>query len=207
MRGTGSDTWVADDLFVPGHRIVPMTAITEDPPQAPGRDPVSRLTFVPSATLALVGPLLGLGRAALDLVIEKARTKAIHDSFIARQSESVGVQIQVAEAALALSTARLHAYDIATTLDAAVAEGHAVTYLARTGFRARLGYAARQVIDAMSLLLDIHGAGSFAESNLMQQYWRDASTAARHASLRAAVGYELYGKSLLGVEDRISSAV
>jgi hypothetical protein len=41
-------------------------------------------------------------------------------------------------------------------------------------------------------------AGSFAESNLMQQYWRDANTAARHAGLQPVVGYEVYGKSLLG---------
>jgi 3-hydroxy-9,10-secoandrosta-1,3,5(10)-triene-9,17-dione monooxygenase len=41
----------------------------------------------------------------------------------------------------------------------------------------------------------------------MQQYWRDANTAARHAGLQPVVGYEVYGKSLLGIEDRISPAV
>lgn len=39
----------------------------------------------------------------------------------------------------------------------------------------------------------------------MQRYWRDANTAARHAALNSAVGYEILGKSLLDVDERISA--
>ena len=106
-----------------------------------------------------------------------------------------------------ISTARLHAYDMAATLDAAVAEARTVDYAARAEFRARLGYAAQQVIDALSILVDAHGAGSFAESSLLQQYWRDANTAARHAGMQATVGYEVYGKSMLGIPERVSTTV
>ncbi len=59
----------------------------------------------------------------------------------------------------------------------------------------------------LSILLDAHGAGSFAESNELQRYWRDANTAARHAGIQATVGYEVYGKSMLGVPERISNTV
>ena len=45
------------------------------------------------------------------------------------------------------------------------------------------GYAAQQVLAAIQELVNIHGAGSFAESSRMQQIWRDANTAARHAGL------------------------
>jgi hypothetical protein len=41
----------------------------------------------------------------------------------------------------------------------------------------------------------------------MQQYWRDANTAARHAGLNATVGLEVFGKSLLGVPERITALV
>jgi 3-hydroxy-9,10-secoandrosta-1,3,5(10)-triene-9,17-dione monooxygenase len=53
----------------------------------------------------------------------------------------------------------------------------------------------------------VHGAGSFAESSQVQQYWRDANTAARHAGLQPVVGYEIYGKALLGIAERISTLV
>jgi 3-hydroxy-9,10-secoandrosta-1,3,5(10)-triene-9,17-dione monooxygenase len=207
MRGTGSDTWVADDVFVPDHRTIPLSTIADETPRLAGDPSMFRLPFTTVATLLLVGPLLGLGSAALQFVMDKAPTKAMHDTFFVRQSESAGVQIQIAEAALALRTARLHAYDIAATLDDAATEGQLVTYAARAEIRAQVGYVAQQVLHAISTLVNVHGAGSFAESNRLQQYWRDANTAARHAALQPVVGYEVWGKSLLGIEERISPAV
>jgi 3-hydroxy-9,10-secoandrosta-1,3,5(10)-triene-9,17-dione monooxygenase len=207
MRGTGSDTWVCDDVFVPDYRTIPLSAIADETPRRADDPSMFRLPFAAVATLLVVGPLLGLGRAALKLVIDEAPTKAMHHTFFSRQSESPGVQIQIAEAALRLHTARLHAYDIAATLDHAATAGELVTYAARAETRARAGYLAQQVIDAISILVNVHGSGSFAESNRLQQYWRDANTAARHAGLQPVVGYEVYGKSLLGIEERISPMV
>jgi 3-hydroxy-9,10-secoandrosta-1,3,5(10)-triene-9,17-dione monooxygenase len=48
----------------------------------------------------------------------------------------------------------------------------------RTEIRAKAGYAAHQVLEAIQILVNVHGAGSFAESSPMQQFWRDANTAA-----------------------------
>ena len=207
MRGTGSDTWVADDVFVPDYRAVSLGALAEGDWPLPGDEPMYRLPVVPPMMVPLLGPLLGAGRAALRLVVDNAQTKPLAGTTISRQRESVGLQIRIAEAAMRISTARLHAYDMAATLDAAVAEARTVDYAARAEFRARLGYAAQQVIDALSILVDAHGAGSFAESSLLQQYWRDANTAARHAGMQATVGYEVYGKSMLGIPERVSTTV
>jgi alkylation response protein AidB-like acyl-CoA dehydrogenase len=207
MRGTGSDTWVAEDVFVPDHLVISMGAMAEGAWPAPTAEPMYRLPFVPLATLPLLGPLLGVGRAALDLVISAAPGKGMHHTFFTSQSDSVGVQIQIAEAALKLKTARLHVFGIADDLDASLAAGGQVDYPARAEIRARMGYAAQQVLEAITVLVNVHGAASFAESSRMQQYWRDANTAARHAGLNAVVGYEVFGKSLLGVEERISPMV
>jgi 3-hydroxy-9,10-secoandrosta-1,3,5(10)-triene-9,17-dione monooxygenase len=207
MRGTGSDTWVGDDVFVPDERAVSLGAIAEGDWPLPVDEPLYRLPSAPVLMVPALGPLLGVGRAALRFVVDSAQTKPLAGTTISRQSESVGLQIRIAEAAMRLSTARLQAYDMAATLDAALAEGRSVGYAARAEFRARLGYAAQQVIDALSILVDAHGAGSFAESSPLQQYWRDANTAARHAGLQATVGYEVYGKSMLGVTERISYTV
>jgi 3-hydroxy-9,10-secoandrosta-1,3,5(10)-triene-9,17-dione monooxygenase len=63
------------------------------------------------------------------------------------------------------------------------------------------------VLRAIHVLVNVHGAGTFAEVNPVQRYWRDANTAARHAVLNAAVGYEVLGKALLGVEEHVSPMV
>jgi 3-hydroxy-9,10-secoandrosta-1,3,5(10)-triene-9,17-dione monooxygenase len=207
MRGTGSDTWVGDDVFVPDERTVSLGAIAEGDWPLPVDEPSYRLPSAPVLMVPALGPLLGVGRAALRVVVDNAQTKPLAGTTITRQCESVGLQIRIAEAAMKLSTARLHAYDMAATMDAAPANGRTVGYATRAEFRARLGYAAQQVIDALSVLVDAHGAGSFAESSSLQQYWRDANTLACHAGMQATVGYEVYGKSMLGITERISYTV
>jgi 3-hydroxy-9,10-secoandrosta-1,3,5(10)-triene-9,17-dione monooxygenase len=203
MRATGSDTVVAESVFVPDHRIVPMSAIADETP--PDADDTSqfRLPFATVSTVTLAGPLLGLGTAALKTVIDKAPTKPLSNTLFSRQSDSAGVQMQIAQAAVGLRTAQLHAYDITDALDDAADKRQLLTYVTRAEIRARVGYLAQQVLDALSILINVHGAGSFAESSRIQQYWRDANTAARHAALQPIVGYEIYGKALLGIAERI----
>jgi alkylation response protein AidB-like acyl-CoA dehydrogenase len=205
MRGTGSNTWVGEDLFVPEHRLFAIGDVAEG---SPGHDePLYRLPFAPVAALNLMGTLLGLGRAALDYTVEKAPTKSMRHTFFARQSDSVAVQVQTAEAALKLQTARLHTHRIADDLDAAALDGATLDYADRAQIRAELGYAVAQVLEAIQILLDVHGAAGFAESSPLQRIWRDANTGGRHAGFNAAVGYEVLGKVLLGVAERISALV
>lgn len=207
MRATGSNTWVAEDIFVPAHRIISMSTLAEGTWSAETDEAMYRLPFVPLATLPLLGPLLGIGRAALELTVHSAPHKAMHHTFFARQSDSVGVQVQIAQATLMLETAQLHAYHTADELDGVAARGEQADYATRARVRARTGYAAQQVLDAINILVNVHGAASFAETSRMQQYWRDANTAARHAGLHAMVGYEILGKALLGIDERIGPMI
>ncbi|QLL05499.1 acyl-CoA dehydrogenase family protein [Mycobacterium vicinigordonae] len=199
MRGTGSNTWVAQDVFVPAHRLISLTPTAEDSPTE--TPPPFGSVFMLVAAAGLAGPLLGAGRAALDLVIQDAPDKGVHHTVLARRSESVGVQIQVGEAALKLRTAELHVRAVADDL-----AGHrqgALDYDRRAQARADYGYAMAQALQAMTILVNVHGAGSFAETSAMQRHFRDVNTAARHAGFNPMVGYEVLGKALLGQSERI----
>jgi 3-hydroxy-9,10-secoandrosta-1,3,5(10)-triene-9,17-dione monooxygenase len=207
MRGTGSNTWVGENVFIPTHRMVDIAGLVDGPPPRASDDPAQRLTLIPLATLDLFGPILGMGQAALALAVQKAPAKAMHPNFFEHRSSSVGLQLQVAEAALKLQTARLHAYQVAEELDRSAADGPLLEYADRARFKAVCGYATLQVIEALQLLLDAHGSRSFFEDNPMQQYWRDASTAARHIGLNASIGLEVFGKSLLAVSEKITPLV
>ena len=91
----------------------------------------------------LVGPQLGLGRAALDLVREKAAKKPISYTFFTAQADSVAFQLQLAEAAMLIDTAHLHAYRAADDIDRAAAAGVYPDFLARARVRADTGWAHR----------------------------------------------------------------
>jgi len=207
MRGTGSHTLFGEDVFVPTHRTVRLTDIAEgtspDPEGEAGDQPHTGSVL----SLSILCPLLGLGRAALALATEKAMEKPLHHTVYQRQADSVGVQLQLAQATLALQTARLHALNVVEELDAAGARGQRPDYTVRARLRAQCGYAMTQVLEAVEIAGNLYGAGGFAEASPMQQVWRDAHVIARHAGQNAAVGYEVLGKALLDLPERISPTV
>jgi len=162
---------------------------------------------VPVLTLVLAGPQLGLGRAALDLVIDKAAKKPISYTFFETQAESVAFQLQMADAATKIDAASLICYRAAADIDDAAARGAYLDYKTRARVRADTGYAIQNVIEALTTLMNAHGAGGFAEASPLQRIWRDANVAARHAVVSPTVGFEVYGKALLGVQEKITPLV
>ncbi|MET9198835.1 acyl-CoA dehydrogenase family protein [Gordonia sp. NPDC003585] len=208
MRSSGSNCLIADDVFVPDHRVISVPPAIGGHYATPHKDEVLyRSALIPVLALVLVGPQLGMGRAALDFVIAKAPKKPISYTFFTSQQESTAFQLQIAEAARLIDTAQLHAYRAAADIDEAAARGEYPDYLIRARVRSDTGYVADCVTRAIDILLSAHGAGSFAEVSPLQRIWRDSAVAARHAIVSPAVSYELYGKALLGVEDPITPMV
>lgn len=209
MKATGSNAIIAEDVFVPEHRIlrVPDAINGIYPSEHTGTESLYRSAFVPVLCLVLIGPQLGMGKAALDYVISKAAKKPISYTFYEAQQDSVAFQLQIAEAARLIDTARLHAYRAASDIDEAAARGEYPDYLTRARVRSDTGFVAETITEAIGVLLSAHGAGSFADVNPLQRIWRDSGTAARHAVVAPATAYEVYGKALLGVEESITPLV
>ena len=166
-----------------------------------------RSAFIPILAIILVGPILGLGRAALEFVRQKASSRTITYTFFDKQSASVAFQLQVADAALMIDTAHLHAYRAADDIDRAALRGVYPDMLTRTRVRADTGYVVEKITQAIDKLMFAHGSAGFADASPLQRIWRDAAIASRHAVVLPQVGYELYGKALLGVENNVTPLV
>lgn len=208
MRASGSNCVVAKEVFVPDHRLLDIrAAVNSDYPTEFKDEAEYRAPFVPVAALVLIGAQLGIGRAALKYVIEKAPQRAIAYTSFDKQTSSVMFQAQVAEAAQKIDTAHLHAFRAAADIDDAAQGGEKLDYLTRARVRADVGTVVTNILDALNILVSAHGAGTFAEASPMQRMWRDANTAARHAVVLPAVGIEVYGKALLGVENTVTQLV
>ncbi|MCA6091351.1 acyl-CoA dehydrogenase family protein [Streptomyces sp. SCA3-4] len=208
MRGTGSNCLIAEDVFVPERRVISVPrAIDGELPAVHGPTGLFRSPLSPLLALGLAGPQVGMARAALKLVTEKAATKPISYTYYATQAESVAVQLQIAEAALQIDTAQLHLHRAAADIDEAAARGGELDVLTRARVRADSGHAIKNALEAINTLLNVHGGGAFADANPLQRIWRDASIAGRHAVAMPAVSMEIYGKVLLGVEERITPFV
>jgi 3-hydroxy-9,10-secoandrosta-1,3,5(10)-triene-9,17-dione monooxygenase len=201
MKSTGSVTQVAEGVFVPSHRVFPLTAAVEGD-YLGGNDELTYQTiFVPSLFMKLIGPHLGLGRAALDAVIAKADGKAIAYTGYAVQSESAVFQSAIAKASVQLAAAELVAREIAERIYRGAEQEEYAPYAERIEMRAKAGWVVETITTMINDLMTAHGSAGFAESSVLQRIWRDQATASRHGHTLAASGFEAYGKVLLGRED------
>lgn len=209
MKSSGSICLKAKDAFVPDYRIfsVPRAIEGDYPTETRDQEALYRSAFVPILALILVGPILGLGRAALEFVRQKAPTRSIAYTFFDKQTASVAFQLQLAEAAMMIDTAHLHAYRAAEDIDEAAARGVYPDMLVRARVRADSGYVVEKITQAIEKLLFAHGSAGFADSSPLQRIWRDAAVASRHAVVLPPVGYELYGKTLLGLENTVTPLI
>ena len=177
MKGTGSNTVVAERVFVPDHRYASVPAgIAGHYGTEHTEEALYHSALIPVLALILVGPLLGLGRAALKLAIEKAPKRAVSYTRLATQAESTAFQLKIAEAAMTLDDAILHATAARTTSTPGPPAGETMDYATRARVRADTGWTSSKVREAITLILDAHGASGFADSSPMQRIWRDANT-------------------------------
>ena len=209
MRGTGSNTLVAKDLFIPDHRIFPlMSALEGNPPRTKHAPENSdRWSIAPTLPLILLSPIIGAAGVLLEETVECSLKRAISYTTYSRQADAAVVQHQMAEAALQIDSARLHWMRAAGDIDDAAAAGKSLDYLTRARIRGECGYAAKLVREAVDSLMSVGGGSAFAEASSIQRMWRDISVASRHGMLSAAPNLEMYGRALLGVEGNISPLI
>jgi alkylation response protein AidB-like acyl-CoA dehydrogenase len=208
MKGTGSNTIIAKDVFVPEHRFLPYPpAFGGDYRTEHTDEPVYRSAFVPVTVLILIGSQLGIARAALDLVTAKASTRGVTHTDYRKQTDSIGFQIQLAEAAMKIETGWLHAFRAADDIDTAAGSGTYPDVTARARMRTDTALTAKCCREAVDLLVSAHGTTSLADWNRMQRLWRDVHVASHHAITEWQVNLEIYGKALLGIEPNITPLI
>jgi 3-hydroxy-9,10-secoandrosta-1,3,5(10)-triene-9,17-dione monooxygenase len=208
MRGTGSNTIHADEVFVPDHHLHWVPGLLNHEYDTPFKDEaLYRSAFIPVAALILVGPQLGLAQAALDYVIEKGHKRGIAYSEYEVQRDAPTFQLAISKAATLVDTAHLFAYRAAADIDDAAAAGRTMTYVERARTRNDTGHAAESAREAIRVLCSAHGASSFAEASPIQRIWRDSEIASRHAVVAPEISALIYGRALMGFTEGVSFLV
>jgi len=202
MRGTGSNTFVINDVFVPDHRILNVIPALggQYMSEKNKAEPLHRAAFVPVFALVLVGPFLGMARAALDYFMEKLPSRGIAYTKHVKQIDAPITQFQLSKAAILIDGAHLHAYRAADDIDSAAQSGVYPDPVRRARIRMDCAQAVDQAKEAINLLVQASGSSFAAESSPLQRIWRDVNTAASHAVLDYNVNLELYGRIILGLE-------
>jgi alkylation response protein AidB-like acyl-CoA dehydrogenase len=205
MRGTGSDTIVADDVFVPEEQVFLASKAANAAARDQGTSASAGVPKPQGLMGALAAPVLGMGMAIYDHVVEKlgnGRPLISAATPYARAIDAPGVQANIADAAMLIDSAILQASRTAQAVDRATRTGARMSALAIARTRMDGGFAARQIRQAVDKLLDVGGAGQFAQSSPVQRIWRDLGTATRHPAFVTEVDRERYARLLLGLDGR-----
>ena len=111
-RSPASNTLCASDLFVPDHRILsffsPDGAIAGHIPNEHDDEALFRTPLAGFASACIVGPLIGMAKAALAHTLDHVVDRPVAYTFATDQSALVTTQLAVAEAATKIDSAELH---------------------------------------------------------------------------------------------------
>ena len=205
LQGTGSDTGVVKDVFVPRHMVVfPDKSYNY---VAPGKrnygapsDYFNQISFVHRTGAA---QLVGMAEALLDLIQENAKNKGIVATMFSKQVESHVAVRDIGEAAIKIQTARMLVERACSELDAWALSKTTPAQLEKANNKACGSLAVQLLAETMDKLMFLGGSSAFQLNNPMSKYWRDFEVAARHIANIPNTGFEVFGREILGVTPNI----
>jgi alkylation response protein AidB-like acyl-CoA dehydrogenase len=200
LRGTGSKDIVARDVFVPAYRAMPSRMLFE------GRSPhaktqatgLYRLPVLSGLALQLGGAVLGIARRALELYVERTRTRLEVYTKDAK-AQSAGTQCRIAESTAELVTAELLLGRAADEFERIAAAGEPATVAERAELKWSAVYAAELCRRAMERIFAASGAHAVYDDSPLQALYRDLNTACHHAAVDFDGTAEMYGRLALGL--------
>jgi alkylation response protein AidB-like acyl-CoA dehydrogenase len=199
MSATGSNTIVADSVFVPAYRCLSLPDMLEArlPARHNADNPYFNHPLSPVLTVNAGGTPLGMAQGALEEFRSRLPGRGIAYTFYTNKAEAPVTHLQLAEAALTLESADAHVRRAAALLDQHTSGSMSVD--ARVKSRAHIAYAmglARQSVDT---LFYASGASSIQTHIPIQRFQRDVQALANHAIMHTQTALELYGRVLCGL--------
>ncbi len=191
MRGTGSNTIVTDNVFVPATRILTLA----DMRQGNGlhENIIYRTLFFHYAPLTFVAPMLGAARGAYEHFRQWTKTRSLLGGALASQKTSI--QVRMARAAADLDAAELL---IRRILQAPYSPDARSQELLARSVR-DYTRSSELVVEAIDTLIGLSGTAGFASSHPIQRAWRDIHLASMHVALNPENNYAHFGRMELGL--------
>jgi 3-hydroxy-9,10-secoandrosta-1,3,5(10)-triene-9,17-dione monooxygenase len=197
LRGTGSNTVQADNVFVPEHRTVSFSTLRDahSPGSEVNPNPIYRTPFLAVHTYTLFAPALGVTRGAYEEFTEWTKKRYLTYTAL-NIAQHVPVQIKVAEIGAQIDAAELLARRCLAT---ARADYIGMTIETRTLLRRDFTYAMKMLVDAMDALVKISGSSGLLDDNPVQRTWRDVHAIGSHVVMNWDVPAEQYGRLQFGL--------
>jgi alkylation response protein AidB-like acyl-CoA dehydrogenase len=202
LRGTGSVSTVAKDLFIPAERVLPLPAVLQgqSASQRNAGSAIYRAPLLPVASASAVGTLVGMAKGAQETFLTRLPDRKITYTGYESQREAPITHFQVAEATLKADQAEFHAQRLATQVDTKVEDRTEWKLEERVRARADVGAVVRLAKESVDILATASGGSSIYQGVPIQRINRDIQAVNLHALMHPNTNFELYGRVLCGLE-------
>ena len=194
LKGTGSKTIVANDVFIPERRTVSNKDIEEG--AAPGSQfhahPMYSAISSANFTAAMAAPAIGVARGFLCAYEERLRSKssAIDDGLTINMARYANAVAQV-DAVHAVTVQNAHRFALVPATDVSPQD--------RAKCRRDQAFTAQTARKTINTLYEECGGSGLFDSSDFQRLWRDVNAAAAHHGLTWDWIAVAWTKSLLGL--------
>ncbi|MCB1742264.1 MAG: acyl-CoA dehydrogenase family protein, partial [Gammaproteobacteria bacterium] len=194
LKGTGSDSYVVEDLFVPEHRVVARHLST--PRRVAGR--LYALTQSNLYASSFSGLALGIARAYIDDFVGRMRDTIPRGAARSRGHNHV-VQSKVGQSEARLRSARAFLYETVEEIWSTVQSGADPSLDELVRLRLASTWATQQAREIIADLYLAAGALAIFESQPFERRFRDIHTVAQQIQGHAA-HFETCGQILMGMK-------
>ena len=194
LRGTGSDTYSVEDLFIPDEHAPCRDALEERREKGPLYTIISNLLYA----TGFCGVALGVGRRMLDTYAQLARGKQSR-AAITSMANNHAVQKEIAQLEAKLSGARAFVHEAVCQAYEAAAEDRLDVDL-RMRLRLATTHAMQEAADVAYACYRAAGTTAILNSAPFERRFRDAMSVSQHLQGMNA-HLEMVGRHIIGSEN------
>jgi indole-3-acetate monooxygenase len=190
LKGTGTDSYSVDNLFIPEK----FAALRDDPNALREQGPLYKLTTNMVFGMGFAATSLGVARATLDAAIELSRSKQPQGLSVMRENNAVQGLVGRTEASL--RAARAYLYATAAEVWRDLERGNPITEAHRISLRIAATWTIHQSASVVDTAYHMAGATAIFHANPFERRFRDMHAIAQQIQARDT-HYEDAGRVIL----------
>ncbi len=201
LRGTGSNTVVVKDVFVPRHRFLSYKAMNDG--TAGGYQtntaPVYKMPWGTMHPTTISAPIVGMAYGAYDAHVEH-QGKRVRAAFAGEKAkDDPFAKVRIAEAASDIDAAWRQLIGNVGDEYALLSAGKEIPFDLRARARRDQVRATGRAIASIDRLFEASGATALANDAPVQRFWRDAHAGRVHAANDPERAYVIFGNNEFGL--------
>ncbi|WP_040788227.1 3-hydroxy-9,10-secoandrosta-1,3,5(10)-triene-9,17-dione monooxygenase oxygenase subunit [Nocardia paucivorans] len=201
LRGTGSNTLVVKDAFVPRHRFLSYKTMNDlvSPGLEQNTDPVYKMPWGTIHPTTISTPIVGMAYGAYEAHVEH-QGKRIRAAYAGEKAkDDPFAKVRVAEASSDIDAAWRQLSGNVAEEYALLVAGKEIPFDLRLRARRDQVRATGRAIAAIDKLFESSGATALASDTPLQRFWRDAHAGRVHAANDPERAYVMYGSGEFGL--------